>query len=150
MRAPVTASERDLRTLAGIVSDDRGDLRPKAWRRPCSVTCGTDPLRSPVAFRPRLLPAGALVRASCSVEAADDGPRRGSPFWKHYWGSVRCSYPDRTGDLRSVTKISDFYSARQWHSTGMYQDSSGRWSMRSCCACPLAPGGLPGPGRPCG
>ena len=29
-------------------------------------------------------------------------------------------YPDRTGDLRSVVKIADFYSARQWHSTGMY------------------------------
>jgi hypothetical protein len=25
-------------------------------------------------------------------------------------------------DLRSVTKISDFYSARQWHATGMYSD----------------------------
>jgi hypothetical protein len=25
MRAPVTASERDLRTLAGIVGDDRGE-----------------------------------------------------------------------------------------------------------------------------
>ena len=26
MRTPVTASERDLRALAGIVSDDRADL----------------------------------------------------------------------------------------------------------------------------
>jgi DNA-binding CsgD family transcriptional regulator len=32
------------------------------------------------------------------------------------------SYPDRTGDLRAVVKASDFYSARQWHSTGMYCD----------------------------
>lgn len=30
-------------------------------------------------------------------------------------------YPDRKGDLRSVRKISDFYSVRQWHGTGMYR-----------------------------
>lgn len=24
--------------------------------------------------------------------------------------------------MRSTTKISDFYSARQWHATGMYHD----------------------------
>ena len=45
-----------------------------------------------------------------------------SPFWEHYWDSLPCSYPDLTGDLRRVTTISDFYSARQWHSTGMYCD----------------------------
>jgi hypothetical protein len=36
--------------------------------------------------------------------------------------SLTCSYPDRSGDLRSVVKIADFYSARQWRSTGMYAD----------------------------
>jgi DNA-binding CsgD family transcriptional regulator len=30
--------------------------------------------------------------------------------------------PDRTGDLRSIVTIADFYSARQWRSTGMYSD----------------------------
>ena len=40
--------------------------------------------------------------------------------WQHYWNCQPCSYPDRTGDLRSVVKVTDFYSARQWHSTGMY------------------------------
>ena len=42
--------------------------------------------------------------------------------WKHYWSSP-ASYPDRSGDLRSVIKVSDFYSARQWHSTGFYHDA---------------------------
>jgi hypothetical protein len=42
--------------------------------------------------------------------------------WQHYWDCEPCSYPDRTGDLRSVVKISDFYSERRWHSTGMYRD----------------------------
>ena len=43
-------------------------------------------------------------------------------FWTHYWNCLLCSHPVRTGDLRGVVKTSDFYSARQWHSTGMYID----------------------------
>jgi DNA-binding CsgD family transcriptional regulator len=43
--------------------------------------------------------------------------------WQNYWHCQLCSYPDRTGDLRSIVKIADFYSARQWHSTrcGIYR-----------------------------
>jgi DNA-binding CsgD family transcriptional regulator len=37
------------------------------------------------------------------------------------WECAACAYPDRTGDLRSVIKLSDFYTTRQLHSTGMYQ-----------------------------
>jgi DNA-binding CsgD family transcriptional regulator len=47
----------------------------------------------------------------------------GAPFWRHYWSSAACSYPNRTGDLRSVTLLSDFVSQRQWHATPMYQDA---------------------------
>lgn len=46
----------------------------------------------------------------------------GDAFWTHYWDCLSCSYPDRTGDVRSVTLISDSYSARQWHGTGMYRE----------------------------
>jgi hypothetical protein len=42
--------------------------------------------------------------------------------WKHHRDCRPCSYPDRTGDLRSVITIADFYTARRWHSTGMYTD----------------------------
>jgi DNA-binding NarL/FixJ family response regulator len=42
--------------------------------------------------------------------------------WAHFWDCLACCYPDRSGDLRSVTNISDFYSARQWRSSGMYSD----------------------------
>jgi DNA-binding CsgD family transcriptional regulator len=55
---------------------------------------------------------------------ADDGDDA-DVFWAHYWDCLPCSYPDRTGDARSVTRISDFYSARQWHATGMYNDYLG-------------------------
>lgn len=54
-----------------------------------------------------------------------DGPSPGpgaddDPFWQHYWDSEPCSQPETSRDHTAVTKVSDFYSVRQWHSTGMY------------------------------
>jgi DNA-binding CsgD family transcriptional regulator len=121
MKGPVTAAARDLRTLAGIVSDDRGEppaegLAPSLLgdllgliRCDLVVFCGTDSIRQVDWF-------GQTVPAE-----ADDPDFDVASFWKHYWSSP-CSYPERSGDLRSLVLISDFYSARQWHSTGMYQD----------------------------
>ena len=43
-------------------------------------------------------------------------------FWPLHWDCQSCTYPERTGDLRGVVKPSDFYSPRQWHSTGLYCD----------------------------
>lgn len=51
-------------------------------------------------------------------DADDDDPA----FWDNYWDCRSCSYFDRSGDLRSVVKDSDFYSVRQWNSTGLYTD----------------------------
>ena len=46
--------------------------------------------------------------------------------------------------------ISDFYSARQWHSTGMYQDCCKPFgNEHELMLCPLDPGG-PAPGGACG
>jgi DNA-binding CsgD family transcriptional regulator len=43
-------------------------------------------------------------------------------FWLHYRDCLSCSYPDHSGDDRSITMLSDFYTQREWHSTGMYVD----------------------------
>jgi DNA-binding CsgD family transcriptional regulator len=44
-------------------------------------------------------------------------------FWAHFWDSLPCSYTERVGRLRNeVMSTGDFYSDRQWHSTGMYTD----------------------------
>jgi DNA-binding CsgD family transcriptional regulator len=128
--APVRVSERDLRTLLGIVSCDRGDL-PEHGLPPsllCDlrglipsdfVTClGLDSGRQEQWFGQGI--AAGDSDAVGEVAALD--PDGGELFWDDFWASEPCCYPDRTGDLRSVTKISDFYSARQWHSTGMYYD----------------------------
>jgi len=32
-------------------------------------------------------------------------------------------YANRTGDLRSATRLSDFYTARRWHSTVAHTDA---------------------------
>ena len=121
MKGPVTASGRDLRALAGIVSDDRGEppaegLAPSLLGDLLGlvggdlvVFSGTDSSRQVDWF-------GQTV----PVEAHDPEFDEAS-FWSHYWNSP-CSYPEHTGDLRRHVLISDFYSARQWHSTGAYQD----------------------------
>lgn len=43
-------------------------------------------------------------------------------FWLHYRDCPPCSYPELSGDFRSVRMISDYYSQRQWHSSPMYTD----------------------------
>jgi hypothetical protein len=123
MKASVTTSEQDLCTLAGIVTEDRPDL--------------------PEEGLPESLLADLMGQIRCDevcFVGMDSGRRaqwfgQEVPFtdtpgwedlervhWEQYWHCQPCSYPDRTGDLRSVVKIADFYSARQFHSTGMYYD----------------------------
>jgi DNA-binding CsgD family transcriptional regulator len=117
---PVTASGRDLRALAAIVSEDRPDL-PDGEGLPLSlladlmaqIRCdfigfaGFDSGRQESWFIQALLDGGDTMAAGAAPVN-----------WQHYWHCEPCSYPDRTGDLRSVVKIGDFYSVRQWHSLG--------------------------------
>ena len=148
MTGPVTASGRDLRALAQIVRADRGE--PSAEGVAPSllgdllglVRCdhlvfeGIDSSRQRNWFN-QFVPAE--TRADWDYAAA---------FWEHYWSSP-ASYPDRSGDLHSVIKISDFYSARQWHSTGMYSDCFRRDGIEHQMALclPAGPGRTTGPGR---
>jgi len=132
MVAPVTVSEKDLHTLLGIVSDDRADL-PADGGLPLSLlTDLMGQIRCDImAFHG--LDSTLLTEwfwqsipdwddDDPNAEALDQAHR------EHFWGCQPCSYANRSGDLRSVTKISDFYSARQWHNVGMYCDFSGRWA----------------------
>jgi DNA-binding CsgD family transcriptional regulator len=45
-----------------------------------------------------------------------------NPFWVNYWDCRFCSYPSVSNDNRTVITISDYYSQRQWHESGMYRD----------------------------
>ena len=119
MTAPVTVSERDLRTLLRIVSDDRSDI--PAGGLPLSLLSDlSDQVRCErISFFD--MDSDRQTGWFGQDLPADDADDE-HVFWEHYGDSDPCTYPDRTGDVRSVTKISDFYSARQWHATGMYSD----------------------------
>jgi DNA-binding CsgD family transcriptional regulator len=126
MATPVAVSENDLRAMLRIVSDHRGDL-PSAGLPPSLLAELMDLVRCDdlefvgqdthcqTAWFDQFLPAGT----------GDGGPED-QVYWAHYWDSP-CSYPDRSGDVRSVTMVSDFCSTRQWHSTGMYNDYVRLW-----------------------
>jgi DNA-binding CsgD family transcriptional regulator len=123
MRAPVTASEADLRSLARIVSEDRADL-PEAGLPESLLADLMGQIRCDVAAFERIDSARQVTWIMQDIPAPDDAVFEDLDrvHWEHYWDCQPCSYPDRTGDLRSIVKIADFYSARQWHSTGMYSD----------------------------
>jgi DNA-binding CsgD family transcriptional regulator len=126
MSTPIRASDQDLRALAAIVSQARPDLPGGEGLLPPSLL---------VDLMGQIRCDGiSLEREDSSRQVhrwlqGDDGDDDAGPsedwhrvFWTHYWDCLFCSHPVRTGDLRGVVKTSDFYSARQWHSTGMYID----------------------------
>ena len=147
MKGPVTASGQDLRTLAGIVSDDRGE--PPAEGLPPSL----------------LGDLLGLIRCDLVVFEGHESSRQVdwfgqtlpveahdpefdvAPFWEHYWDDLPCSYADLTGDVRRVTTISDFYSARQWRSSGMYCDCFPDVEHSIMVCLPADPRWTAGPGR---
>jgi hypothetical protein len=124
MSIPVMASERDVRALAGIVSDHRADL-PQAGLPPSllaelmgQIRCDEISFQGFDSGRQKSWLMQYIPGCSDAVEEDRDDP----VHWQHYWDCQPCSYPDRIGNLRSIVKIADFYSSRQWHSTGMYCD----------------------------
>ena len=146
MAAPVKVSERDLRTLLGIVQDKRDDL--------------------PEAGLPLSLLAELGDQVGCddlTVHSANYNWDRADSFMQdfpptdygdvdmeasdyRYWSEFTC-YPNRSGDLRSVTKVSDFYSARQWHNTRVYTDHmrplGGEHVLQLCLPGRLGPAAWP-------
>ena len=126
MSTSVRAGEQDLRALAAIVSQDRPDLPVGEGLLPPSLLSDLiGQIRCDGVSVERYDTARQVHTWLQGSDADDDD---GVPedwarlFWAHYWDCLICSHPVRTGDLRSVVKTSDFYSMRQWHSTGMYID----------------------------
>jgi DNA-binding CsgD family transcriptional regulator len=125
MSTPVRASEHDLRALAALVSQDRPDLPDGEGLLPPSL------LADLMAQIPcdeisveRYDTARQVYRWLQGIDDGDDKLPEDwdQVFWTHYWDCLFCTHPVLTGDLRSVVRISDLYSTRQWHSTGMYID----------------------------
>ena len=152
MSTPVRASDRDLRALAAIVSQDRPDLPDGDGLPPSLLGDLTGQIRCDALG----LDGWDTGRQTCwfsqeipSGDAAIDFESTDQVFWDNYWDCQPCSYAARTGDQRSVITCSDFYSARQWHSTAMYTDRDRLLGLEHY---PMAclPSALPrtaGPGR---
>jgi DNA-binding CsgD family transcriptional regulator len=157
MTTPATVRGRDLRALAAIVSQDRPD-RPDGEGLPPSLLADLkDQIRCDVVSLDRGDGRQAYSILQSIPALSDDelkafenlDPAR----WEHWsacrWECQCCTYPERTGDLRSVVKPSDFYSARQWHSTRMYSDiirpHGIEHQLQLCLSDPAVPSA--GPGR---
>ena len=151
MSTSVTASDRDLRALAAIVSEDRPDLPAGEGLPPYLLADLMDQIRCDV------ISFEGFDSKQQETWLFQSIPGRGGAVaedldpvhWEHYWDCQPCSYPDRTGDLRSIIKIGDFYSARQWHSVGTYCDIYRPQGLEHdlMLTLPPAPGPVSGPGR---
>src|SRR5947207_1545108 len=135
MSTPVRASGRDLRALAGIVSEDRPDLPDGEGLPPSLLADLMGQIRCDVLS----LDSWDSGRQMCwfsqeipSGDAAIDWEPTDQVFWENYWDCQHCSYAARTGDQRSVITVADFYSARQWHSTAMYTDRDRLLGLEHC------------------
>ena len=150
----MTASDADLCKLAAIVTAEREDL-PARGLPPSlladlmdQIRCdavqfsGYDSGRQGYWFNQEF-PDESVEPDQAVVQALDQA------FWQHYWDCLACSYPDRTGDLHSVVKITDFYSVRQWRSTGMYAEVCRPQGIQHMLELflPEPPGPSRGPGR---
>jgi DNA-binding CsgD family transcriptional regulator len=156
MSTPIRASDRDLRALAALVSEDRPDLPDGEGLPPslmadlmgqirCDVMSfeGFDSGRQETWFFQALRDRGG----DAVVEDVPDD--EDLVHWQHYWDCQPCNYPDRTGDLHSIVKVADFYSARQWHSIGMYSHLYRTYGFEHylMLTLPATPGPVSEPGR---
>jgi DNA-binding CsgD family transcriptional regulator len=117
-------TEQDLDQMVAIAREYGGDTDGEAlpWELlhdlkqlvPCDLlsASGQDTPRWEF-FADQELPAMAVTPAQAEAYAA--------AYAAHYWDST-CSYPDRTGDIVSVTRDSDLTSRREYRHTGMYAD----------------------------
>ena len=153
MTTPVWVGDREVCALAALVSQDRPDLPVGEGLPPSLIADLTNQIRcDAVVFGGR--DSGRQDFWFTQNVPADDisgelAETLDKAFWLHFWDGKFCSYPDRTGDLRSVLKIADFYSDRQFRSTGMYADvwrpQGIRYMLQLCL--PVPPGSSRGPGR---
>lgn len=79
-------------------------------------------------------PEADLINGHCLLDQSvgDDGVRRldfgdgddpdPAAWWRCVRGFLPCSYPQRTGDLASVVRWSDFYTPAELHNTPIFAD----------------------------
>ena len=123
MSASVRVGDGDLCALAAIVSQDRPDLPAREGVPPSLLADLMSQIRCEAITLTRY---DTSQRVYDKLQDSDDDPAPSGDWveamWANFWDCEFKSYPARTGDLRSVIKLSDFYSARQLRSTRYYAD----------------------------
>lgn len=132
-----SVSSRDLRAMMDLIRDGYAD--EPAEGLPAAVGAGLSRLvRCDSICLFELSPG----HRHCTGDGCVHDPGLSPVFWTHYWSCPPCSYPERSGDYKSVTKTSDFYSQRQWHSAPMYSEYLRRFGVEDeIVACLPAPPG---------
>jgi DNA-binding CsgD family transcriptional regulator len=122
--AQTAITDQDVQRMLAIARDygEEVDGEPLPWELlhdlkqlvPCDLlsASGQDTPRWEF-FADQELPAVPLTLDQADAVA--------QAYAQHYWEST-CSYPDRTGDIVSVTIDTDFASTREYRHTGMYAD----------------------------
>jgi DNA-binding CsgD family transcriptional regulator len=124
-----TVSDADLRALLGLLETGRAEtaavgLPPAALEQAralvrCEVVAFLD--MEPWDQRTHLDQEYPSTQSCDGADAETDD----DVFWEHYWDCLPCCYQSVSGDDRSITTISDFYTQRDYHHTGMYTDVLG-------------------------
>jgi DNA-binding CsgD family transcriptional regulator len=134
-------NEQDLRTMVDLIDQARGTCPPIGLPSQvleltqalvaCDVVSFLD--LEPATHQTHIDQEGTEVPLELSEDYDES-----DPFWHHYLDCQPCSYPTTSGDEQTITTLSDFYSQRQWHQTGMYADCLAGFEHEAmlCITCP--------------
>src|SRR5687768_12800612 len=121
--------ERDLTALMRLVNEGRDDPDDAPVPLPTSVLFGISNVVACDMVSVSLMDSRAErvdEHQDLPVDPNEVDPTTAAAmtrvFFRHYWDSAPCSYPDRTGDLERVLRVSDFYSLRQFRNTAMHSE----------------------------
>jgi DNA-binding CsgD family transcriptional regulator len=117
-----TVGDADLHTMLRVVNapDDAADGEPLP---PSVLVALSQLLRADAVYFIRLdveRREAPLHQRYGQTGGPEDDATLEHVFWRNYWTSPSCSYPDRTGDVTSVTKRSDFTSMAALRRTEMW------------------------------
>src|SRR6266487_824093 len=120
----MTLSQRDLETMMRIVSGpdegDPGEPLPLSVLASLAKLIGVDSVTFQQLDSKRFV--APLDQEFPDEERGPQADAIDAKFWTQYWDCLACSYPDSTGDVVNVTRLSDFYSTQELHNTGMWAE----------------------------
>jgi hypothetical protein len=119
----ITLDDRDLAALRGIVTfldfTDPGPVLPWELLEHIRTLIGCDEvgLDRTRPFEQKLGEEQSVGEARHFEVQEQPNPH----YWQLYWASEACSWVDRAGNAWDVTKVSDFWSDREWTGSAMYR-----------------------------